>query len=33
MEKPNASSTGDKLTEEQQAVADMEALRKAGVIR
>ena len=33
MDKPNASSTGDKLTEEQEAVANMEVLRKAGVIR
>jgi capsid assembly protease len=33
MDPPKASATDDKLTDEQQAVANMDALRAAGVIR
>lgn len=33
MEPPKAAATDDKLTDEQQAVANMDALRAAGVIR
>lgn len=33
MDPPKAAATDDKLTDEQQAVANMDALRAAGVIR